>query len=225
MLKAASAAVFTCKQPVDGRRHPDLAFLGVVLPGDTLPGQGACEQGGRLVLVDLVIRKIDHIQMVLPQLLEMADIFVAHRVALAEGRALELPGPDLRDVVRQLGPHRILQVDFFQHIGLRLSRFRGVRVSAAAAFLNVAQFTLKAQTDSGSGHTPACKDFIFVTSLSMGTGSIFQPPSVRQRKAMTSARRLPGFSMMPVIMRGGQLRHLAGRPVHVRPGDLAGFEK
>jgi hypothetical protein len=54
--------------------------------------------------------------MVLPQLLEMADIFVAHRVALAEGRALELPGPDLGNVVRQLGPHRILQIDFFHHV-------------------------------------------------------------------------------------------------------------
>jgi hypothetical protein len=34
-------------------------------------------------------------------------------------------------------------------------------VSAAAAFINVAQFTLKTQTDSGPGHTPACEDFIF----------------------------------------------------------------
>jgi hypothetical protein len=46
----------------------------------------------------------------------MADIFVAHRVALAEGRAFKLPGPDLRDVVRQLGPHRILHVYFLQHV-------------------------------------------------------------------------------------------------------------
>ena len=116
MLKAASAAVFTCKQPVDGGGQTDLAFLRIVLPDHTLTGQGPGQDGGRLVLVDFVIRKIDHIQMVLPQFLEMADILIAHRVALAEGRALELPGPDLRDVVRQLGSHCILQVYFFQHV-------------------------------------------------------------------------------------------------------------
>jgi hypothetical protein len=37
-------------------------------------------------------------------------------VALAEGRALELPGPDFGDVVRQLGSHCILQVYFFEHV-------------------------------------------------------------------------------------------------------------
>jgi hypothetical protein len=37
-------------------------------------------------------------------------------VTLAEGRAFELSGPDLGDVVRQPGPHCILQVYFLQHV-------------------------------------------------------------------------------------------------------------
>ena len=113
MLKAASAAVFTASRPSTAAVIPILPSFGVVLPGDPLAGQRPRQDGGRLVLVDLVLGQVEDVEVVLAQLLQVADVLVAHRVTLAEGRALELAGPDLGDVVRQPGPHRILHVIFF----------------------------------------------------------------------------------------------------------------
>ncbi len=147
--------------------------------------------GGRLVLVDFILRQVDDVEVVLAELLQVADVLVADRVPLAEGRTLELPGPDLGDVVRQLGPDRILQHYFFQH------RFAPFVVNPDLIFI-----------DWNSFHPPGSRQT--QTDSILPQGDHFRAPFAGS------------FGMMPVIVGSRKPRHFAGRPVHVRPGDLSG---
>ena len=63
-----------------------------------------------LVFVDFIIGQIDEVEVVLAQLLQVADILVADFMALAKGRPLELAGPDLGDVVSQPGADGVFNV-------------------------------------------------------------------------------------------------------------------
>ena len=86
MLKAASAGGVDRKQTVDGRLQTDLAFLGIVLPGNTFAGQSLGQNRGRLVFMDFVIFQIDQVEVIFAEFLQMAEVFIADRVALAESR-------------------------------------------------------------------------------------------------------------------------------------------
>jgi hypothetical protein len=52
--------------------------------------------------MNFVIGKIQLIEVVFPQALEVAQIRIANRVALAKGRSLELAGANLGDIMGQL---------------------------------------------------------------------------------------------------------------------------
>jgi len=95
------------KQPVGGRQQVDLALMGLILPGNTIAGQGFCQNGGGLVFMDLVFCQIDDVQVVFTELLKVANIVVADRVALVKGGTLEFPGANLGNVMGQLSPNGI----------------------------------------------------------------------------------------------------------------------
>ena len=64
---------------------------------------------------DFVILQIDEIQVVFAQLLQMAQVFIADCVPLVEGRALELTGTNLGNIMGQFRSHGLLKFYFFEH--------------------------------------------------------------------------------------------------------------
>ncbi|MDZ7580876.1 MAG: hypothetical protein U5R30_09725 [Deltaproteobacteria bacterium] len=63
--------------------------------------------------MDFIVGRVDEIEVVFAQFLQVTDIFVANLVALAKRRPLELAGPDLGDVVGQAGADGVFNIDFF----------------------------------------------------------------------------------------------------------------
>jgi hypothetical protein len=70
--------------------------------------------------MDFIIGQIDYVEVILAQLLQTADVFMADFVALAIGRPLELAGSDFGDIVGQPGAYGVLHADRFQHGNLSL---------------------------------------------------------------------------------------------------------
>ena len=81
----------------------DFAFRGVFVAVDAGSHQGVGQDVGRVVLVELILFYIKLVKVVFTQPLEMTDVFVADDMASLKGRALGLAGPDLGDVMGQLG--------------------------------------------------------------------------------------------------------------------------
>jgi hypothetical protein len=82
--------------------------MGLILPDNSLTGQGLRQNCGCLVLVDFVLFQIDYIQVIFTEFLEMAKVFIADGMAFMKGGALELTGSNLGNVMGQFGADRIL---------------------------------------------------------------------------------------------------------------------
>ena len=93
-----------------------LPSLGIVLPDDPLTGQGSGQNRRGLIFVDFIRLQVNDIEVIFPQTLEAAEIFLANGVALTEGGAFEFPRPDFGDIVGQLRAHRLFQAYGFNHL-------------------------------------------------------------------------------------------------------------
>ncbi len=113
---------------VPGGVEIDFAFSRVVLPEDTVAAQSPGQDGCGLVFMYFILLQLQDIEVVLPQTLKTAKIIFADGVALAKGGALELSRANFRDVVGQLEPHRVFELDGFHHVNASLASPRSRRL-------------------------------------------------------------------------------------------------
>jgi hypothetical protein len=65
--------------------------------------------------MNFVLCQVNQVKVVFPQLLKMAQIFIADRMVFLKGGTFEFPGANLGDIVGKLSSDGILQFYFFQH--------------------------------------------------------------------------------------------------------------
>jgi hypothetical protein len=65
------------------------------------------QYSGRLIFMDFVLSQVNQVKVVFTQLLKMAQIFIADRMAFLKGSAFELSRTNLGDIMGQLRSHRI----------------------------------------------------------------------------------------------------------------------
>jgi hypothetical protein len=87
----------------------------------SIAGKGLTEDQGGFVFMDFVLFKVQDIEMILSKSLEVTDIPIAYGVIFPKGRTFEFTGSYLRHIVGELGPHSILDFDFFDQYRSPLS--------------------------------------------------------------------------------------------------------
>jgi hypothetical protein len=88
----------------------------VVFPNHPFSGQGVGQDGRGLIFVNFIGLEIDHVEVILTQALEAAEVVFTDGVALSESRTFELPWADLGDIVGQLDAYGLFQLYRLYHL-------------------------------------------------------------------------------------------------------------